>query len=103
MNTNVKKIVVVIVMFLASAITVSQADAAGRCGRMSFRELPSSTASSPAAVASAEDGTVRRSFSYEPSYRSSQRYSQSYSQRYSAPKKDPWQYPKTDPRRYRSH
>jgi hypothetical protein len=34
----------------------------------------------------------RRSFSYEPSYRSYRSYS--------SPKKEPWQYPKTDPRRY---
>lgn len=36
----------------------------------------------------------RRSFSYEPSYRSNRSYS--------APKKQPWQYQKTDPRRYRT-
>ena len=89
MSTTIKRLGVVMVVFVASAVAASQADAAGRCGRTLFR----GTSSSPAAVASTEDGTVRRSFSYEPSYRSSQSYS--------APKKAPWQYPKTDPRRYR--
>ena len=43
---------------------------------------------------------VRRSYSYEPSYRTNRRYRSTPS--YSAPKKAPWQYPKTDPRRYRT-
>jgi len=40
----------------------------------------------------------RRSFSYEPSYSQPPVY-RSY-RNYSSPKKAPWQYPKTDPRRY---
>lgn len=89
MSTFAKKLTFVMLVFGVSVVTVSQADAAGRCGRMSYR----GSSSSPATIASTADGTVRRSFSYEPSYRSSQSYS--------APKKAPWQYPKTDPRRYR--
>ena len=41
-----------------------------------------------------------RSYHYEPSYRTNRRYRGTPS--YSAPKKAPWQYPKTDPRRYRT-
>lgn len=56
-------------------------------------------ASEPSAAAperSAVQAPVqRRSFSYEPTYRSYRSYS--------SPTKEPWQYPKTDPRRFRSH
>ncbi len=47
----------------------------------------------PAEHVAAQPQVVRRSFSYEPSYRSSRSFS--------SPKKESWQYPKTDPRRYR--
>jgi len=89
MNTYAKKYAVLMVVIVVSALSVSQVEAAGRCGRLFSR----GSSSASVAVAATEDGTVRRSFSYEPSYRSSQSYS--------APKKAPWQYPKTDPRRYR--
>jgi len=46
----------------------------------------------PAGVAAAQPQAARRSFSYEPSYRSNRGYG--------SPKKAPWQYLKTDPRRY---
>jgi hypothetical protein len=42
--------------------------------------------------------TTRRSFSYNPSQKTEPRI-RNY--RSAAPKKQPWQYPKTDPRRYR--
>jgi hypothetical protein len=51
-----------------------------------------SSQAAPAESTAAQPQVVRRSFSYEPSHQSSRSYS--------APKKAPWQYPKTDPRRY---
>jgi hypothetical protein len=53
----------------------------------------------PAEPTAAQPQVERRSFSYEPTYS----YQPSYrtNRRYSAPKKAPWQYPKSDPRRYR--
>lgn len=47
----------------------------------------------PAECAAAQPQVGRRSFSHDPSRQSFRIYS--------TPKKAPWQYPKTDPRRYR--
>jgi hypothetical protein len=95
MSSFAKKLTFAMFLFGVSAVTVSQAEAAGRCGRSLFRRT--STPSPAAAVASAEDGTVRRSFSYEPSYRSYGGYRSNSSK----PAMERWQYPKADPRRYR--
>jgi hypothetical protein len=86
MNTFVKKLAVVVVVLVVSAAAAAPADA---CWRWFSR----GSSPSSARVATSMDGTVRRSFSYEPSYRGDRSSS--------APKKAPWQYPKSDPRRYR--
>jgi hypothetical protein len=70
--------------------------------RQSFSYEPAGTVVPTETVAGCHCGTpqmaamqpqaARRSYSYEPSYRGYPSYR--------APKKAPWQYPKTDPRRY---
>jgi hypothetical protein len=104
MNTITKRTFVVALggMFLAGLSFVGSADAAIRDARTKARGDFGTVFwnSQPRTQRNLSfQPQVRRSYSYEPSYRTNRRYRSTPS--YSAPKKSPWQYPKTDPRRYR--
>ncbi len=85
-----KFLITLIAVMGISILAESSSEAAGgwfrRRARFTYAPAPSAT------VAQSQAGTGYRTYSYQPAaptYRS-----------YQAPKKAPWEYPKTDPRRY---
>jgi hypothetical protein len=88
---------VLIALFAVVGLTivdVGTAQAAGRrrCGSVTYAPVYAAAPAQSGTLAQGQAGTGYRTYSYQPvapTYRS-----------YQAPKKAPWEYPKTDPRRY---
>ena len=95
MKTHVRILFVVAVVLVGSLATAENADAAVPLRRLFSRGFRTYAS----AVTAPADGTVRRSLSYEPAISGAATYRSNQS--FSAPKEEPWQYPKTAPRRYR--
>ena len=90
-----KTVLIALVALVGIAVVnVGTAQAAGRrrCGSATYAPVYAAAPAQGGTLAQGQSSTGYRTYSYQPiapSYRS-----------YQAPKKAPWEYPKTDSRRY---